>query len=78
MSELHRWTDRDGQEWACQAYDHGPFCRLCVPVNDGMLQGCLDNVERGYFEIVQQDADGFRFKVTSDGERAVKGLLGEN
>jgi hypothetical protein len=27
----HRWTDRFGQEWECDAYDHGPFCRLCRP-----------------------------------------------
>lgn len=27
--EVHRWTDRSGISWECDAYDHGPFCRLC-------------------------------------------------
>lgn len=27
--EMHRWTDRDGNSWECDAYDHGPFCRQC-------------------------------------------------
>lgn len=38
MSErtVHRWVDRDGRAWRCDAYDHGPFCRLCErdPAND--------------------------------------------
>lgn len=29
MSAWTRWTDADGVEWECDAYDHGPFCRQC-------------------------------------------------
>lgn len=32
--QLHRWTDRGGRRWACGAYDHGPFCRLCQYESD--------------------------------------------
>lgn len=34
MAELQIWTDRDGVTWACDAYDHGPFCRQCRIVED--------------------------------------------
>ena len=29
---VHAWTDADGQDWECDAYDHGPFCRQCRQV----------------------------------------------
>jgi hypothetical protein len=66
--ELHRWT-RNGQEWACGAYDHGPFCRLCTPV-DATLALILKNVDAGRMEFVGTDTDGeMRFRVTPGGQR---------
>lgn len=32
MAELRVWVDSTGQRWECDAYDHGPFCRLCRKV----------------------------------------------
>lgn len=29
---LHEWTDEAGISWACDAYDHGPDCRVCKRV----------------------------------------------
>lgn len=36
MADLHRWTDRDGAVWECDAYDHGPFCRRCRYVGNAL------------------------------------------
>lgn len=38
---IHHWIAQDGEHWICTAYDHGPFCRLCRPVNDEPLLECL-------------------------------------
>lgn len=48
MSEVHRWTDRYGQTWECDAYDHGPLCRRCrlVPVPDDQSDTAL-SAEQG-------------------------------
>lgn len=73
---LHRWTNPTGDEWACVASDHGPFCRLCQPV-DGTLAACLENVMDGLFEIVSYGPDGqFRFSVTPEGKRRVEHMTG--
>jgi hypothetical protein len=74
---LHRWRNRDGQEWACAAYDHGPLCRRCQPVDD-VMAALLDNVEMGRMEIVGTDGAGdFRFRVTDLGLQHVKGMIEE-
>lgn len=69
---LHRWTNRTGDEWACIASDHGPFCRLCQPVT-GTLAALLENVMDARMEIVAMEPDGeFRFRLTAAGERYVE------
>lgn len=73
---LHRWTDEAGQEWACMVYDHGPFCRLCRPV-DETLRACLNLVEEGKAEP-RQGPDGFEFKLTQQGHAAAEDLLSTN
>lgn len=75
---LHRWTDADGEDWACAAYDHGPLCRLCQRVS-GTLFYCLENVMDGLFEIVGTAPDGdFQFRVTDEGKRRVEHLTGDD
>jgi hypothetical protein len=79
MSEsvtVHRWT-QDGQEWVCAAYDHGPFCRLCQPVDD-VIAACLENVDLGFMEIVGHDPDGqLRLGMTEAGNARVRTLIQE-
>jgi len=53
---LYRWTDGGGNEWACAAYDHGPFCRLCSLVDPSMAAQLAD-VEVGAAEV-WTEADG--------------------
>lgn len=68
MTTLHRWTQRDGSEWACACYDHSPFCRLCQPV-DGTLKSFLDYVDEGVMEVVGAKSDGeIQFRLTPAGE----------
>lgn len=75
--KLHRWTDRDGQDWACAAYDHSPFCRLCqrVDEDDEVLRACLDNVDDGTFEVAADANGGFLLRVTKKGEKRVEEML---
>jgi hypothetical protein len=47
---LYRWSSH-GEEWACAAYDHGPFCRLCQAVADPQTRALLDAVERGRLAV---------------------------
>lgn len=71
---LHRWANPDGQEWACMAYDHGPMCRLCRPV-DETLAALLEHVEEGR-ALPRQRPDGeFEFKLTQKGVAAAEDLL---
>jgi hypothetical protein len=76
---VHRWA-QDGIEWACAAYDHGPFCRRCQRVTDNEMFGlCLENVDRGLFEVVGTEPDGeFRFRVSPNGEQRIAELLSDN
>jgi hypothetical protein len=60
--------------WACSAYDHGPLCRLCQPV-DATLNGCLQNVLDGRMECRQDQNGGFKFKVTQAGIDAVRTMV---
>jgi hypothetical protein len=74
---LHRWTTGD-QEWACTEYDHGTFCRRCVPVTPTMAL-CLENVVDGLFEIVEQvPGEDFRMRLTDEGNRRVDHLAGDS
>jgi hypothetical protein len=73
---LHRWTDRQGQAWACMEYDHGPMCRRCQPVDD-VLDGCLNNVVDGLMEARQTDERGFEFKMTDEGNRQAAKLISD-
>jgi hypothetical protein len=60
--------------WACAAYDHGPFCRLCKEV-DGMLNALLINVIDGRMTL-RQDQDGeFQFRMTAAGNDAVRSMI---
>lgn len=72
---LYRWTDGQGREWACCAYDHGPFCRLCTQVADEATAALLDNVESGYLEVWTQPDGEFRFKMTEAGEEHAKQIV---
>jgi hypothetical protein len=53
---LYRWTDGNGDDWACAAYDHGAFCRLCTLVDPGLADK-LAQVETGVAEV-HTEADG--------------------
>lgn len=72
---LHRWSDTEGQSWACMEYDHGPMCRRCQSVDD-VLDACLQNVLDGLMEPRQAPADGaFEFKMTDEGNRQTATLI---
>jgi 5,10-methenyltetrahydromethanopterin hydrogenase len=72
---LHRWTDQQGQSWACMQYDHGPMCRLCQPVVE-VLEACLQNLVDGMMEA-RQTEQGFEFKMTDEGNRQAAKLIRE-
>ncbi len=56
--------------WACTAYDHGPFCRLCQEV-DSVTNACLVNVLDGRMTCRQKPTGEFTFKMTQAGRDAV-------
>jgi hypothetical protein len=49
---LVTWTDRYGVTWACDAYDHGPFCRSCRCVEG---QEIVDEAGRRLVERWKQE-----------------------
>lgn len=52
----HRWTDRDGQTWVCDAYDHGPMCRLCRPVpstDEDRLQKAAETCKAAGYRVLR-------------------------
>ncbi len=73
---LHFWS-RDGNYWTCMAYDHGPMCRLCQPV-DGTMNALLQNVVDGLMIVKQGPGGEFLFKVTPQGEAQVKRMIERN
>jgi hypothetical protein len=78
VDALHRWTDRQGVEWVCGAYDHGPFCRLCQQV-DATIIALLDNVDQGRMTFEGVDRDGqLLFRLTDEGRRQALALMGSN
>lgn len=52
MSALVTWTDADGVTWACDAYDHGPFCRQCRVVEGQQI------VDQAVAELREMEAEG--------------------
>jgi hypothetical protein len=64
------WTQGDGQ-WACVAYDHGPFCRRCVHL-DGIEAACLVNVIEGTLAVEDHPDLGWRFHLTDSGKARVE------
>jgi len=75
---LHRFVvSADGREWACMAYDHGPLCRLCQPV-DGVLAAYLDLVVDGSMEARQDGSGTFSFHVTDAGMDQARHLIRGN
>jgi hypothetical protein len=77
MSQLHRWKDRGGQWWECDAYDHGPFCRLCrkIATPDETEAALLELVEEGLLEMSIDDQGGPLFRLTTTGEKAAAELI---
>jgi len=74
MTEIKRWTDKNGNKWACGALDHSMFCRLCQPV-DKILDVILDGVNDGLYKA-KIDQDGkFSFKLTPKGIAGANQLL---
>lgn len=73
MTALHRWTQRDGDEWACAVYDHGPHCRLCQPVVE-TLAAIFENVDAGNMEFDHVDgATGeLSFRMTDQGQERAR------
>lgn len=33
--------DAEGNMWVCDEYDHGPLCRLCIPVTDPTIRKAM-------------------------------------
>lgn len=64
--DLYRWV-QDRQEWACCAYDHGPLCRRCRPV-DETVAALLDDVQKGRLQMWDRDRDGWQFQGRTNGE----------
>jgi hypothetical protein len=69
--EVRRWggPDRPNGEWACAVYDHGPFCRLCQPVDPG-LRLLLDRAEAGELTVSTDSTGAFAFAATPEGVAA--------
>lgn len=76
LHKLHRWTQSDG-EWACAAYDHGPFCRMCQPVapDDSILRGMLDSVQGGHMEVRTLPTGELEFKMTETGTARAREIV---
>jgi hypothetical protein len=73
---VHVWegsANEYGPVWACVAYDHGPMCRRCQPV-DGMLMACLQAVAEGLLEAWADNEGKFQFRVSKKGVAAMESL----
>lgn len=78
LHPLRVWTDVDGARWACAAYDHGPFCRLCQRC-DETLDSLIQNVRDGFAVARTRDGDGMlMFKITTKGKAKVEDLIGSD
>lgn len=72
---LQYWTDANGDDWACAAYDHGPFCRLCTKVEDDVTRTMLGLVRTGESEVRTTREGDLQFRLTDSGLRKVKFLM---
>lgn len=72
--KLYRWFDCDENEWACAVYDHGPFCRLCQPV-DETTHILLGLVESGDCDLKTEANGEFKLKLTPKGTRKAMKML---
>lgn len=71
---LKVWSQSDGQ-WACIAYDHGPFCRRCRHISEDESEASLvSHVIDGNMEM-EDSPDGWRFRVRALGEAEVIRIL---
>jgi hypothetical protein len=72
---IHMWEQSGtGERWACCAYDHGPMCRLCQPV-DEMLGALLESCADGDM-LARAEPDGqFTFKSTAKGNAKAENLI---
>ena len=66
---IHAWSS-GAQRWACVAYDHGPMCRLCQPVEETLgnqwFFDCLKACGDGEL-VARADTDGkFIFTVRAE------------
>lgn len=72
--DIYVWDNGADQVWACCAYDHGPMCRLCQPVDETLL-ALLQNVASGNM-LARAKPDGeFEFKMTVKGNAAAENLV---
>ncbi len=66
---LHVWT-QGGEQWACRAYDHGPFCRRGTRL-DATGAACIAMVIEGRL-LIYDKPDGLTFKISQAGKRRVE------
>jgi len=68
MTEIKRWTDINGNKWACGAPDHShdPLCRFCQSV-DEVLDVILEGVDNGLYDAETNQNGEFSFKLTQQG-----------
>lgn len=75
LHTIHVWEEPvEGQVWACCAYDHGPFCRLCQRV-DETLMALLQNVQQGMMDAKAGPDGEFQFKMTVKGTAKVEDTI---
>jgi hypothetical protein len=67
---LHVWTQGTDQ-WACRAYDHGPFCRRCTRL-DPVAAACISMVVEGTMEVFDDPDKGLMFLVSPAGRARVE------
>lgn len=77
---MHYWTTPDGQRWACDAYDHGPFCRLCTKVEADKPTEIVkaiwnDLMGRSGFGSALDDEPEMEQEIIDDLVKIVRGLL---
>lgn len=72
--DVHVWTDAQGQRWACAAYDHGPFCRLCQRADDVLID-ILANVRDGLMDVKAGPDGSLSFKATVKGNARAEDMI---
>jgi hypothetical protein len=67
---LRIWSQSEGQ-WACVAYDHGPFCRRCQKL-DPTAAACLAVVLERHMDVFDDPTRGMVFQVNEAGKVRVE------